>query len=180
MRYQELVETHHRAGPIYRWVDEKAVKSYLRANAMIGRWRHYLPAKVSGLHHSKFQTGLSFSTDDRRWSVAGNVCFVVDRAKLDVPSYDLNGQAIYTLSDMIDLIKNGGGVAVSRSDYEAAVRHAIEDSRNDPDEVFVVPAVRDLAAKLIEIRHTQVEPKTLDLLRSYCDQHGVPLRPAER
>ena len=163
---------------LFRWVDDKGAGYYLRSDAMIGRHRHFLPAKISGLFHSKFQTGLSFGMNAHQWGLGGTVCFVVARAKIDVAAHVISGEAIYRLSDFMTRLKLGAGFVSTQEAYPQRLREAVAECLAEPDEVFVVPALRNLAAKLVEIRHRNATPKTVRLLEGYCETHNLPLRKA--
>ncbi len=160
---------------IYRFVDEKGAVNYVKRDMMIGRHRHYLPAKITGLLHSKPQTGLSFSKSPRQWWMNGNICFVVDRSKIDVPSHEINGHAIYMLTQMMDDRK--AFMSVSKRELEMACERAIRDSLRDPTEVFVVPSIRGLSDVLVEIRiMAEIDKKALMDIRSYCEKFKIPLK----
>lgn len=170
MRVHELlVENQH--GFIYRWVDHKASASYIRYNAMKGRVRHYLPKAISGEFHSKWFTGLSFSRDSTHWKVAGDICFIVDPARLKNKVLDINGQAVYELGQEVEASKFGN--PSTRRHQERLLADAIEHSRTNPTEAYVIGDIRDLASTLDRIVAWEQPPKVVAVLRAFAEQHGV-------
>lgn len=170
---------------IYRWVDMKAAASYLRNDGMKARHCHYLPAALSNLPHGRRVRGLSFGLDPDRWSsgVDTPVCFVLDSDKVLNRQVRINGQAIYVLTQQFEYTKAMvNELRSSASDHQmfASLRkRAIEDSRNDPDEVFVVGDLADLRESLVEIRCRPLSGADMETLTSYAEQAGVPLIPTD-
>lgn len=174
MRIHELSHNPASQTLIYRWVDEKGCLSYLRSNAMIGRVRHYLPKQLSGAFHSNFKTGLSFSPSPIKWSDSAiPICFVVDRTRLDSPVIDINGQAVFELTGVVDAYK-AFHVTSNMKWYRD---NAIQASTDDPDEAFVIGNIRNLSDKLVEIRirnGASLSKKIEDVIEKYCSEHGIP------
>lgn len=177
MRLHEIAPVNSIPNLIYRWIDERGCMSYLRSNAMIGRVRHFIPRQLSGEFHSNFKTGLSFALDDRSWLNVGTpICFVVRRNALGVPVVNINGQAIYDLSGAEETRRT---YSMDQATYQQYLKNAIEDSKTDPTEAFVIGNIRDLATKLerIHVRPDgdNVSPKGTNALRAYCQQYNIPL-----
>lgn len=144
---------------LYRWVDFKAVRSYMRTGRMTARHCHFLPAVLSGLPHSRRVRGLSFGMEAGRWiRPDAPVCFVVDAERLPNRIVTIDGQAIYNLTQQFEYVEAMKFSAL-RGDHEtlAQLRQAaVEDSRDHPDEAFIVGDVEDIASALVAI--AAVEP----------------------
>lgn len=158
--------------PIYRWVDAKTARRYMRLDAMIGRTRHWLPRQVTGLDKIYHKRGLSFATEFGRWmDVMLPVGFVVDAEKLDNRIARIDGHQIYLFSDMMDLHRGGlrclEGMTRQRE-------YAIERSRTAPDEAFVIGDIRGMSAHVREIV-VRDEPSAT-LMRPWCEDRNIPLR----
>lgn len=181
--YGDLSEAAGDTTPfMYRWVDEKAAASYLRIDAMVARVRHYLPKKISGHFHSKFITGLSFSHHPTMWRADKDMlCFVVDRTKLKKPNQciDINGQAIYNLTQTVDMLRNYM-TQMTRGEFDQQIANVLDDCQTDPDEVFVIGDLRNLGAALAKIMvPPSCSPALLKKLQSYCAQHQIALEPVK-
>jgi hypothetical protein len=163
-----LVESRSVGDALYRWVDEKGALAYIRRDAMVGRVKHFIPKALipnaNKYGRGKWFTGLSFSGDANRWDLTGDCCFVVSNS---IPNdrFNINGQAIYNYGQSIT---SHTGLLKS---YE---QNAVEDSRNDPDEIFVVGNLPELSRYLVEIRvKSNLSPKTLAVVTTYAEQHGI-------
>jgi len=159
-------------GMLYRWVDARAARNYLRQDAMIGRTRHWLPRAVSGLDRLRHKRGLSFAIGLGRWTdTLLPIGFATTRERLDNHVCAIDGHETFLLSDMIDL-HNGGvhcGEGIARQ-----MEYAIARSLKDPDEAFVMGDVRGLAER---IDHVLVRDDASDvLMRPWCMEHAIEMR----
>jgi len=138
---------------LYRWIDERTLRSCLRTGRMRGRTTHFLPKAVSGLPHTRLVRGVSFSRLPRRWHLAQPVCWIVDAERIPNRLVDLNGQAVHGLTEYI----RGAGAVTRRGTVDPLVRAkpgfdqwwraVVHDSAESPDEVLVVG---DLEGVLID------------------------------
>lgn len=171
MRARELFEQAHTTSPIFRWVDDKAAKSYMRIDAMKGRVRHWLPKQISGLDKIYAKTGLSFSYELGKWmDVGGTIGFVVDQTKLDNHIVPIAGHEVFIFSGMADWRKEG---ACSYDSFEKARDYAIKTSLERPDEAFVIGDIRGLSSKLTKVLFRDEAARML--MAPYCEQHNIPL-----
>jgi len=157
---------------IYRWVDARTARRYMRLDAMIGRTRHWLPRQVTGLDKIYPKTGLSFAIEFGRWmDVMLPIGFVVDAGVLDNRIARIDGHQIYLFSDMMDLHRSGlrclEGMTAQRE-------HAIRKSLESPDEAFVIGDIRGMAARVREI--VVRDDASASLMLPWCEDRGIPMR----
>jgi hypothetical protein len=166
------------SGHLYRWVDAAGVAAYIKADAMKARHRHVIP-QLGVQDKPAMKKGLSFSRSASRWDAAGDICFVVDEKRLPNKSYDINGQQVYNLTQEAEYLRSSvrSGYMPSKEDfrrYKDQLAVAVQESRDDPDEVFVVGDLKSLSVGLVEIRvKPSVDADTRDLLTAYSERHGI-------
>lgn len=166
----DLIESYQQTDEMFRWVDDAAATSYVRIDAMVARHRHFIPKEISGLH-TKAYTGLSFSHSPSSWNAAGEgkICFVVSRTKLSNTVVDINGQAIFDLTqEMKSLSRDRHWVKTYRD-------RAVEMSERKPDEAFVIGDIRPLSSVLERIVIFDARPATLARLEAYGELHKVEI-----
>jgi len=164
--------TEKAASLVYRWVDARTARRYMRLDAMIGRTRHWLPRQVTGLDKIYPKLGLSFAIEFGRWmDVMLPIGFVVDANALDNRIARIDGHEIYMFSDMMDLHRCGlrclEGLTRQRE-------HAIRKSHENPDEAFVIGDIRGLSAHVREI--VVRDDASASLMRPWCEKHAIPMR----
>jgi hypothetical protein len=170
----EIDETIENSSHLVRWVDDKAAKSYIRINAMKGRVRHWLPKEISGLDKIYAKTGLSFARNEKAWaSMEMPIGFVVDEARLDNKVVDIAGNEVFKFSQALDAAKNFGVSAVGRENLQDYRERAIEASREDPTEAFVIGDIRDLSSKITKILVRT--DQAYKLMTEYCTQYNIPI-----
>lgn len=165
-KFLDIINESDNDSLIYRWVDMKATKSYIRLNKMIGRTKHWIPRELIGANKISQKRGISFSELPNKWNVHDDdgICFVLNRDKITNPIIDLNGQAIYELGQYYQDIS-------WRRELNA---RAIKRSLADPDEVFVVGDIDDLGNKIDAILIKRESDAML--FKDYCSEFNIKLR----
>jgi len=157
---------------IYRWVDARAAKNYMRRDAMIGRTRHWLPKQVTGLDKIYHKRGLSFAVNFGYWMDVGlPIGFAVDPDSIDNRIARIDGHEIYLFSDMMDLHRSGLRCLEGMNRQR---QYAIEKSHQAPDEAFVIGDIRELSTHVREV--VVRDDASHDLMTSWCADRNIPLR----
>lgn len=158
---------------LYRWVDAKAAKAYMRGNMMKGRVRHWLPREISGLDKLYPKTGLSFSFQLGKWTSSDlPIGFVLRPSAIDNRIVYLAGQEVFLFSQTMDLYRSG----VPQGDrLRGEYTMAVEESLQNPDEAFVIGDIRDLSGRLSHVFYRSEDARAL--MQAWCDEHQIDLRP---
>lgn len=158
---------------IVRWVDERAARSYLRHDAMIGRVRHCLPKELTGLDKLYRRRGLSFGLTQRGWWNAhgdDGVCFILDRARITNPIIEIAGHPVFLFSDFYGLPP-----MLRYADQLAALKEAaISESLRNPDEAFVLGDLRTLHAHITGIKvGPLISARMRSKISAYLSDYGL-------
>ncbi len=158
---------------LYRWVDAKAARAYMRGDMMKGRVSHWLPREVSGLDKIYPKTGLSFSIQLGKWTSADlPIGFVLRPSAIENRIVYLAGHEIFLFSQTMDLHRSGVPQGDRlRDEYNMAV----EESSKNPDEAFVIGDIRDLSHKVARVLYRSEDARSL--MQSWCDEQQIELRP---
>ncbi len=159
---------------ISRWVDERAARSYLRHDAMIGRVRHCLPKELTGLDKLYRKRGLSFGLTRRGWWNAHGdtgVCFILDRTRIANPIIEIAGHPVFVFSDFYGLPPT-----LRYADQLAALKEAaICESQANPDEAFILGDLRDLHDHIVDIRvGSKIGPRLRTQISEYRSAYDLP------
>ncbi|MFZ3482081.1 hypothetical protein [Sphingomonas sp. 3-13AW] len=155
---------------IYRWVNARAARSYMRYNAMIDRTKHWLPKELTGLDKIYRKRGLSFAIEFGWWTSAElPIGFAVNPKRLENRISRIDGHEVFIFSGLRDHHRSGVPCwPAHQQDY------AVKKSLESPDEAFVIGDVRDVRQVVSEI--IVRDEASERMMRPWCEQNDIPMR----